>query len=126
MKSIILIASVLSTLAFQLNDPVKGVKQEKSANTVNNLPPQANAGEDLTYSVKEFVQLDGTSSRELDGIISRYQWNQVSGPAVTIVNPQAAITAINGVAKGEYVFRLSVTDDKGSVATDEIRMTIKD
>lgn len=124
MKSIILVASVLSTLAFQFNDPVKGVKKE-AVSTVKNLPPQANAGEDLVFSINDFVQLDGTSSREADGIISRYQWKQVSGPIATIINPQAAITAISGCSKGEYLFQLTVTDDKGSIASDEIRMTVK-
>lgn len=124
MKSIILVASVLSALAFQLNDPIKGSKPA-SVFAIKNLPPQANAGEDIHFSLNDFVQLDGTSSREADGIISRYQWIQVGGRAVTIVNPQAAITAINGCTAGQYVFQLTVTDDKGSFATDEIRLTVK-
>jgi hypothetical protein len=117
MKAIIIILSLTSSFSFHQNDPVKVVK---------NIPPQANAGNDLTVSSKEIVQLDGTSSREQDGIISRYQWSQVAGTPVTIVNPNAAITALQGYAKGDYTFRLTVTDDRGAVSSDEVKMAIKD
>lgn len=116
MKALIIVLSLVSSFAFQ-NDPVK-----KSA---KNLPPVAKAGEDLSISTNDFAQLDGTSSSEPDGLISRYQWIQVSGKPLTIENPKAAITAISGVTKGEYVFRLSVTDEQGSISTDEVKLVVK-
>jgi hypothetical protein len=117
MKAVIMIFSVLSALATGPKDPGKNDK---------NIPPVANAGDDSSISSKEYIQLDGTASREPDGIISRYHWSQVAGTPVVIVNPQAAITAIAGEAKGELVFRLTVTDDKGGVATDEVKLIVKD
>ncbi|GAO43621.1 PKD domain-containing protein [Flavihumibacter petaseus] len=116
MKALLVLLSVVSAHTFHA-DPEKN-KQ--------NLPPQANAGEDIAISTKDFVQLDGTASREPDGIISRYHWVQVSGTPVSIANPQAAITAISGASKGTYTFRLSVTDEKGSVSADEVKLVVKD
>jgi hypothetical protein len=117
MKALIAILSIVSSYAFQPLDPVKKDK---------NTPPQANAGEDISITQKDFAQLDGTASKEPDGIISRYQWIQVSGSPVTIENPRAAITAISNASKGEYVFRLSVTDEKGSSSADEVKLVVKD
>lgn len=117
MKAIIAILSLTSAIGMHQPDPVKNNK---------NLPPQANAGTDQTYSITDFVQLDGTSSREQDGIISRYHWSQVAGAPVTIVNPNAAITAVSGGNKGEYTFRLTVTDEKGAVSSDEVKLILKD
>ncbi|ULQ53690.1 PKD domain-containing protein [Flavihumibacter fluvii] len=117
MKAIIVILSMSSTLAVFQNEPVKPVK---------NIPPQANAGADYTVPSNDFVQLDGTSSREEDGIISRYQWKQIGGAPLVISNANAAITGLTGYSKGEYTFRLTVADEKGAVSTDDVKITIQD
>jgi chitinase len=118
MKAILLAAYVMTSFAFaQQQDPVKGVK---------NLPPQANAGTDLVFSSTDIVQLDGTASREPDGIISRYHWLQLSGTPVSIANQNAAISGISNIKPGEYKFLLTVTDEKGSIATDELKVTIRE
>jgi chitinase len=110
MNLILLTASLLLSSAFSNN---------------GNIPPTANAGEDMVVSGAEFVQLDGTSSREPDGIISRYHWVQTAGKPVEIVNAGAAITALNNIQKGAYSFRLTVMDDKGGVSSDEVRVEVK-
>ena len=117
MKAIIVILSMASSLAVHQNEPVKVAK---------NIPPQANAGADFAVSSKDFVQLDGTSSKEPDGIISRYQWTQIGGTQVVIANSNAAITGLSGYGKGEYIFRLTVTDEKGAVSTDEVKVAIQE
>ena len=117
MKAIIIILSMASTMAAHEKKPVKVAKNE---------PPQANAGADFTISAKDIVQLDGTSSKEPDGIISRYQWTQIKGAHIDIANSSAAITGLNGYAKGEYTFRLTVTDEKGAVSTDEVKIAIQE
>jgi hypothetical protein len=117
MKAIIVILSMASTMAIHQNGPVKVAK---------NIPPQANAGADFAVSAKDFVQLDGTSSREPDGIISRYQWTQIGGAHLDIANANAAITGLTGYTKGEYTFRLTVTDEKGAVSTDDVKISIQE
>ncbi|KYP13132.1 PKD domain-containing protein [Flavihumibacter sp. CACIAM 22H1] len=90
-----------------------------------NIPPTANAGGDSRVSTNDFIQLDGTGSREPDGIISRYHWVQISGNPVEIVNQGAAITGLNKVQKGTYTFRLTVMDDKGGVSSDDVKLTVE-
>ena len=124
MKAILVIMAIASSFGFQQNDPVKGANESKTQ-TTKNLPPQAKAGNDLVLNLKgDIIQLDGTSSREPDGLISRYQWTQISGTPVVIENPQAAITALTLSSKGDYVFRLTVMDEKGGVSTDDVKLTI--
>lgn len=116
MKAIIVILSMASTMAATQQEPVKVIK---------NIPPVANAGADFNITSTDFVQLDGTASREPDGIISRYQWTQIEGAQLKIENPNAAITSLSGYASGSYAFRLTVTDEKGAMSTDEVKITIK-
>lgn len=90
-----------------------------------NIPPTANAGEKLVVDANDYVQLDGTASVEPDGIISRYHWVQTAGAPIEIVNPFAAITALNKVSKGIYNFRLTVMDERGGIGTDEVTVIVK-
>src|SRR5262245_12994217 len=124
MKAFLVIMAIASSFGIQKTDPVKGANESNPQST-KNLPPRANAGNDLVQNLKsDIIQLDGTSSREPDGLISRYQWSQISGTPVAIANPQAAITSLIVSAKGEYVFRLTVMDEKGGVSTDDVKLTI--
>jgi hypothetical protein len=117
MKAIIILLSMASALS---------IGQHELASTDKNIPPAANAGADFTVQSNDFVQLDGTSSREVDGIISRYQWTQTGGAKLNIINPSAAITSLTGYRKGTYSFRLMVTDEKGAVSTDDVKLIIQD
>ncbi|ULQ57319.1 PKD domain-containing protein [Flavihumibacter rivuli] len=121
MKSLILLSLAAS---FFTNDPVKGNKEGKVDNPAKNQAPVANAGGKLVFKVSDFAALDGTASREPDGIIARYQWTQVAGSPVQIANPSAAITGLSNIKKGEYVFRLTVIDEKGAVATDDVKLVV--
>ena len=57
---------------------------------IDNKPPVANAGSDLTVEHKKTVMLKGSSSIDPDGTITSYQWSQISGPQVTINNANTA------------------------------------
>ena len=56
-----------------------------------NTPPTANAGPDQTVGAGDNVILNGTGSSDSDGSIASYSWSQVSGTAVTLVNPNSSI-----------------------------------
>src|SRR5579871_4359058 len=91
-----------------------------------NQPPIANAGasQAITLPVNS-VTVDGSASIDPDGTISSYKWSEVSGPSQgTIVSSSSAITAINNLAQGVYVFKLTVTDNKGASASDSITITV--
>jgi hypothetical protein len=92
-----------------------------------NQPPIANAGTDrtITYSINNTVSLDGAASKDTDGTIKTYVWAKTAGPNQNnITSPAAATTTVTGLAVGVYVFRLTVTDDKGASASDDVTVTV--
>ena len=94
---------------------------------VENEAPVSVAGDDFVFSDPFVVlDLDGSGSFDSDGSIVSYQWEQLSGLEVlTIDNPNSAITKLSDVAIGDYVFRLTVTDIEGKIASDDIWVTIE-
>ncbi|WP_102798712.1 PKD domain-containing protein [Bowmanella denitrificans] len=94
----------------------------------SNQLPVANAGADKSVTEGATVTLTGAGS-DSDGSIVGYAWTQLSGPAVTINNANTAdgsFTAPLVTADTDFVFRLTVTDDDGATATDDIRVTVQD
>ncbi|MFH1569620.1 MAG: PKD domain-containing protein [Gemmatimonadota bacterium] len=86
-------------------------------------PPLADAGADGAARPGEAAVLDGAGSVDLDGGGLTYSWIQVSGPAlVGILQADGARARVILPTEGVYVFRLTVTDDEGSSAVDEVRL----
>lgn len=84
--------------------------------TAANGAPVANAGSDLT--VNEFtnpVTLNGSASSDPDADAISYQWSQVSGPAVTLVNPTSATPTFSApsvnTSGADLTFQLVVKDN---------------
>jgi lysophospholipase L1-like esterase len=96
-----------------------------SASTVPvNQSPSANAGADKTITLPtNSVTLTGSGS-DPDGTIASYAWTKVSGGAATINSPSAASTTVSGLAQGSYIFRLTVTDNNGATASDDVTVTV--
>ena len=91
----------------------------------SNLKPVADAGSDVTISVdeEEFV-LQGSGS-DKDGKITSYSWDKVSGGSVDMKNSDRRELTISNFEAGTYVFSLTVTDDKGSRDSDEVKVTVE-
>ncbi len=91
-----------------------------------NIPPVADAGADQTITAPaNSVNLDGTGSSDPDGTISAYSWVKVSGPGtITISNSNTATPSVIGLQPGTYVFELTVTDNNGATATDQVTVTV--
>lgn len=94
-----------------------------------NILPVSNAGSNITISTsKATVNLSGVLSTDADGTIVRYIWTKVSGPAAgTIATPVSSngLTVINNLTiTGTYVYQLKVVDDRASVATSTITVTV--
>jgi hypothetical protein len=91
-----------------------------------NQPPVANAGsnESITLPTNS-VTLNGSSSYDPDGTISNYSWRKVSGPAgSSLANANSASASVSGLVQGQYVFALTVTDNDGAAATDQVTITV--
>jgi hypothetical protein len=60
-----------------------------------------------------------------DGTIASYQWTKIAGPSqYNIASPGAAQTLINGLTQGVYAFELTVTDNSGAIAKDDVQITV--
>lgn len=95
--------------------------------TVNaaNIPPVVNAGASRSIlSPQDTVHLAGTAT-DSDGTISSYLWEQVEGPAATIVSPTSQNTNITGLAVGTYIFSLSATDNNGATGSATVQITVE-
>src|SRR5204863_25224 len=69
------------------------------------------------------LTLNGSGS-DPDGSIASYAWSKVSGTGGTISSANAASTTITGLTAGSYTFKLTVTDDKGATASDNVIITV--
>jgi dienelactone hydrolase len=90
--------------------------------TKRNVAPVAKAGADQTLPASwGYLRLNGATSHDTDGWVSKFQWKQLSGPKwLTLLTPSSVTTLVKGGVPGKYVFRLSVTDDKGTVSYDDV------
>jgi dienelactone hydrolase len=94
--------------------------------TSGNSAPIARAGSDqiVPASWRWFPELNGNTSSDADGWIAKYAWTKISGPACTVTPIQAGRAKVTGWTAGTYVFRITVTDNKGATAYDDIKITI--
>ncbi|XP_022258402.1 dyslexia-associated protein KIAA0319-like protein, partial [Limulus polyphemus] len=92
----------------------------------SNIPPKAVAGEDINVSLPldKPVTLDGKKSS--DGIkIMKWNWKQVNGPKpASIENGNTSTAQVSRLVPGEYVFKLTVCDDKGQNTSDEVKVIV--
>ena len=96
--------------------------------SVGNKPPVANAGSTQTiWLPASSATLNGSRSYDPDGRIVSYSWKQLSGPRkARISNSAAAITSATGLSRtGDYVFRLTVKDNNGAVASATVTITVR-
>lgn len=95
-----------------------------TVNTPPNQSPVANAGSDQVLTGPGSAVLDGSASYDPDGSIAQYSWTQTAGTTVTIVNAATAGPTVNGLQPGSYTFRLTVTDNRGATASDDVQITV--
>lgn len=92
-----------------------------------NSAPVASAGEAATVDAGTVVVLDASASRDSDGSISSWAWQQTAGPAVTLDDsdsPQASFTAPSVTTDTALVFSVTVTDDDGASASASVTITV--
>ncbi|WP_294286732.1 hypothetical protein [uncultured Chryseobacterium sp.] len=72
------------------------------------------------------IELKGSSSYDSDGTIVSYLWKQIGTTPSTanISNPNIADTTATGLVEGNYTFQLTVKDNLGAIASDEVNITV--
>ena len=88
--------------------------------------PVADAGEDTTLILpNNSTVLRAIGSHDLNGTIVACAWEQTSGPSTaTLSGENTAILTVSDLIEGEYVFRLTVTDDDDLTDIDDVRVTV--
>jgi hypothetical protein len=92
-------------------------------------PPVADAGPDQTVESGSTVQLDGTGSSANGGPpIASYQWTQISGPEITLHDPNSVNPTFTAPLTGtqqDLVFQLVVTNEQGIESEpDSVTITV--
>jgi len=91
-----------------------------------NVAPSVEAGNEQTVTAGDSVNLSATAS-DSDGSINSYLWTQTSGASVTLSNADtasASFTAPNVTSKTTLVFSITVTDNNGATAQDNVTVII--
>lgn len=92
-----------------------------------NIPPVANAGDNQSIVENSLLTLDGSLSSDSDGNIITYTWSQVSGTTVSLNNSDsmnASFTSPDIDSDETLIFSLTVEDDSGSQATDQVEILV--
>ena len=94
-----------------------------------NRPPQASAGPDQSVPVGANVQLDGSGSSDPEGGPLSFSWTFTSRPSGSGAQLSGANTAqptFTADVAGDYVIQMTVEDDRGDTATDQVRVTAQE
>jgi hypothetical protein len=112
-----------------------GVARQFSFNTAglsNNLSllwtmgaPVAAAGPDQFVLPGATVHLDGSNSRDFDGMIASFAWTQTAGTPVVLQGANTATPSFTAPTNsGTMTFRLDVTDNEGKLGSDTVNVTV--
>lgn len=95
----------------------------------NNLPPKADAGKDRYVIPGDEVNLDGSGSKDVDGTIETYFWEQVGNDPVVRLEDRDQANAKLYTADGSNLgnslkLKLTVTDNKGATDQDFVNIVL--
>jgi outer membrane protein OmpA-like peptidoglycan-associated protein len=96
---------------------VPRIRYQLLTRRVGNSPPVADAGPNQIGVAPGTITLNGSGSYDPDGGSLTYNWQQISGPSVTITNANAAVATFPASANQIYYFRLTVKDTAGLQAS---------
>ncbi len=89
-----------------------------------NIPPTVNAGTDKAITLPVSTASFTATASDADGTISSWLWEKVSGPTATLSGSGTATLNLSNLLQGSYVFKITVTDNSGAKAADEVLLTV--
>lgn len=106
---------------WMLSYALNGKKEEEAPNK----NPTVNAGSDQNLTLPtNAITLKGAAS-DSDGFIASFTWVKISGPSVSMGNSSSKDLALTKLVAGKYTFKLSVKDNKGASASDEVSVVVQ-
>lgn len=116
--------TLLKTRAFKAGSNPSGIGSALFTIGANedNQPPAVDAGSDRRVIVGQSVALDGSGTTDPDGdddLLSDEQWEQLSGPSVSILDATEEIAYFTPAVRGAYTFQLSMSDGQDT-NTDQV------
>ncbi|MDR0799175.1 MAG: T9SS type A sorting domain-containing protein [Dysgonamonadaceae bacterium] len=88
--------------------------------------PVANAGGDKEINLPQTTITLYGSGTDSDGTIASYQWQQISGSTqIQLADANTKNLKVSNLSPGTYRFELTVTDDKGGKASDQMTLKVK-
>lgn len=91
---------------------------------VSNVAPVASAGVDKSITLPTNTVTIIGNGTDSDGTIASYSWSKVSGGAAALSGITTTNLVASSLTSGSYVFRLTVTDNKGATKSDEMTLTV--
>jgi hypothetical protein len=126
-----MLTSESASLVFQLVVEDMGGLIDTDTCVVNitwvNEPPAADAGADQTVNSGDTVRLNGSGSTDRNDGFDSIRWSQLSGPAVTLSDPNAlapTFTAPSVQEAQSLSFELTITDKGGLISQDTCLVTV--
>jgi hypothetical protein len=95
-------------------------------NNVTNKAPYVNAGPDRTILSSSGSHTIVGDFFDWDGTIKQIKWTQTAGPDVNFKETSSSLFTLQNPMAGEYEFQLAVTDNKGLVSSDRVRINVVD
>lgn len=123
-KSIILFLSTLFLFSCGSENQPDTISETQET---SNLLPIADAGIDITIASGQSIELTGKRSKDSDGSITDYLWQQISGEEVlitTTIDSDISFTAPEVSTATTLEFSLTILDNQGAQAEDTITVII--
>jgi lysophospholipase L1-like esterase len=118
--------SARETLTFQLSvTDDDGATSSDSVSTTVNIAPTADAGLDQEVLDGDTVNMTANGN-DTDGTVAGYAWEQVGGATtVALSNADTATPSFSAPSEtGSLTFRVTVTDNDGHQATDDVQVHV--
>ena len=97
---------------------------DKTSST--NVPPVANAGQDIAINLPVNLATLTGSGTDPDGTTLLISGEKILGPTNgSITNTSAAATTVVGLSQGTYQFELKVTDNSGASISTPYRLLLR-
>jgi hypothetical protein len=102
----------------------RGASKFDDIKIIVNIAPVANAGTDRIITLPtNSLTLNGTGT-DSDGSVNMYQWTKISGGSVNMSSVWSQNLSLGAMTEGTYVFRLTILDNAGGSASDDVQVTV--